>query len=61
MTDVATAANAIPTAITTSIGTATASVQPAPTVQLTSFSGGPTEDFRVFKEQKQINYTIRSS
>ena len=58
MTDVAAAANAIATAITTSIGTATASAQPAPTVQLTPFSGGPTEDFRVFKEQIQSSVTL---
>ena len=58
MTDVAAAGNAIATAITTSIGSATASAQPAPTVQLTPFSGGPTEDFRVFKEQIQSSITL---
>ena len=58
MTDVAAAANAIATAITTSIGTATAAAQPAPTVQLTPFSGGPTEDFRVFKEQIKSSITL---
>ena len=58
MTDVAAAANAIATAITTSIGTATAAAQPAPTVQLTPFSGGPTEDFRVFKEQIQSSIAL---
>ena len=58
MTVVAAAANAIATAITTSIGTATTSAQPAPTVQLTPFSGGPTGDFRVFKEQIQSSITL---
>ena len=58
MTDLAAAANSIANAITTSIGTATASAQPAPTVQLTPFSGGPTEELHVFKEQIQRSITL---
>ena len=58
MTDVAAAANAIATANTTSIGTATAYAQTAPTVRITPFSNGPTEDFRVFKEQIQSSITL---
>ena len=58
MADVAAAANATATAITTSNGTATAAAQTAHTVHLTFFSGGPTEDFRVFKEQIQSSITL---
>ena len=58
MTDVAAAASAIATAIITRIGTATASAQPAPTVQFTPSSGGLTEAFRVFKEQIQSSITL---
>ena len=54
MTDVAAAATAIANAITTTLATS----QAAPTVRINPFSGGPTEDFRVFREQIRSSTTL---
>ena len=54
MGDVAAAATAIANAITTSLATS----QAAPTVHINPFSGGPTDDFRVFKEQIRSSITL---
>ena len=54
MGDVAAAATAIANAITTSLATS----QSAPTVHINPFSGGTTEDFRVFKEQIRSSITL---
>ena len=53
-TDVAAAATANANAITTSLATSPAAL----TAHINLFSGGPTEDFRVFREQIRSSITL---
>ena len=54
MADVAAATTAIANAIRTSLATS----QSAPAVHINPVSGGPTEDFRVFREQIRSSITL---
>ena len=54
MADVAAAATDFANAITTSLATS----QAPPAVHINLFSGGPTEDFRVFREQIRSFITL---
>ena len=54
MADVAAATTTIANAIRTSLATS----QAAPAVHINPFSGGPTEDFRVFREQIRSSITL---